>query len=230
MKSNLDQMLKIKNESATSADLFFYGQIVSSWWGAWDMTDQYPERIKNFLSSIGTKELHIYINSPGGSVFASMAIVNMLRRYPGRKICQVDGVAASSASAIALCGDELIMPRNTFLMIHRAAAGDVEGDAEQMRKYADLLESCENGILSVYEKQLKAGVSIDTVKALMMKETWMSAEEAAQYFNVKITDAILEPAAVFQGSYLNKAPKSLKNAVGIALERERLRMLGLKKI
>lgn len=229
MKNELDKMLEIKNVSPTSADLYFYGSIVSSWLGAWDNADQYPENIKNFLNGATGKTLNIYINSPGGAVFAAMAIVNMLRRHVGRKICHVDGVAASSASVIALCGDELIMPRNTFLMIHPASAY-AGGNSGELRKYAEILESCDNAILSVYEQALKQEVSIDAVKELYSAETWLSAEEAAKYFNITVAEAIAEPAAVYQGPYLDHAPQSLRNAVGLALERERIRMLDLKKI
>ena len=72
---------EVKNETATSADLYFYGDIVSDWWGAWQEEDQYPEAIKNFLSGQQGKSLNIYINSGGGSVFAGIAIYNMIRRF-----------------------------------------------------------------------------------------------------------------------------------------------------
>ena len=66
--------LEIKNQTDTSADLFFYGDIVSDWWGAWQDEDQYPDAIKNFLNEQQGKDLNVYINSGGGSVFAGIAI------------------------------------------------------------------------------------------------------------------------------------------------------------
>lgn len=71
--NNLKQFLTVKNETLTSADLYFYGDIVSDWWGAWTDADQYPEAIRDFLTAQEGKNLNIYINSGGGSVFAGIA-------------------------------------------------------------------------------------------------------------------------------------------------------------
>ena len=119
VKDNLSEFLALKNKSAESVDLFFYGDIVSSWFGAWDNSDQYPSAIRDFLNEADGRRLNIYINSPGGAVFAGMAIYNMLKRYPGHKTCHVDGLAASIASVIAFAADEVIIPKNAFLMVHR---------------------------------------------------------------------------------------------------------------
>ena len=73
--------LEIKNMTDTTADLYFYGDIVSDWWGAWQNEDQYPDAIKNFLSNAEGKDLNVYVNSGGGSVFAGMAIYNMIKRH-----------------------------------------------------------------------------------------------------------------------------------------------------
>ena len=75
---------EIKNITDTTADLYFYGDIVSDWWGAWQEEDQYPDAIKNFLAEANGRDLNIYINSGGGSVFAGIAIYNMLKRYKQR--------------------------------------------------------------------------------------------------------------------------------------------------
>lgn len=60
--------LEIKNETDTKADLYFYGDIVSDWWGAWQNEDQYPNAVKEFLDGQQGKDLNVYINSGGGSV------------------------------------------------------------------------------------------------------------------------------------------------------------------
>lgn len=104
---NLSSVLEIKNETKDNAELYFYGDIVSSCLGAWDDTDQYPESIKKFLDNVKGKDLDIYINSGGGSVFAGMAIYNMLKRHKGFKTVYIDGLAASIASVIALAGDKV---------------------------------------------------------------------------------------------------------------------------
>ncbi len=147
----LQKILQVKNQTTNSADLYFYGDIVSDWWGAWTESDQYPEAIKNFLNGQEGKDLNIYINSGGGSVFASLAIYNMLKRHTGKKTVTVDGVAASGASVIAMAGDEIIIPENAFLMIHRAWV-DTTGNAEELRACADYLERLDEGILAIYKE------------------------------------------------------------------------------
>ena len=148
----MGKFYEFKNATETSVDLYFYGDIVSDWWGARQEEDQYPEAIKNFLAEANGKDLNIYINSGGGSVFAGIAIYNMLKRYPGKKTVHVDALAGSIASVIAFSDSEApTIPSNAYLMIHKPWAG-CEGNAIEMRKMADTLDAVEAGILSVYEE------------------------------------------------------------------------------
>ena len=111
---------EIKNITDTTADLYFYGDIVSDWWGAWQEEDQYPDAIKNFLAEANGRDLNIYINSGGGSVFAGIAIYNMLKRYQGKKHCFVDALAGSIASLFPFVdSDKPTIPKNAYLMIHK---------------------------------------------------------------------------------------------------------------
>lgn len=187
-KDSLKQFLSVKNETLTSADLFFYGDIVSDWWGAWSDTDQYPEAIREFLKGCEGKDLNIYINSAGGSVFAGIAIYNMLSRHKGFKTVHVDGMAASIASVIALAGDRVIVPSNAFLMIHKPWA-ECTGNADDCRKMADDLDAVEAGILNVYKAHLAEGVTIEDIQRMVAEETWLNGEEAAKYFAVETGEA-----------------------------------------
>ena len=67
----------------------------------------------------GTENINIHINSGGGSVFGGIAIYNMLRRNNAHKTVYVDGLAASIASVIMMAGDEIVMPKNATVMIHK---------------------------------------------------------------------------------------------------------------
>ena len=80
---------EIKNETDKQADLYFYGDIVSDWWGAWQDEDQYPNAVKDFLTAQAGKDLNIYINSGGGSVFAGIAIYNMIQRHATKNKVQI---------------------------------------------------------------------------------------------------------------------------------------------
>ena len=198
---------EVKNETENKADLYFYGDIVSDWWGAWQDEDQYPNAVKDFLTAQAGKDLNIYINSGGGSVFAGIAIYNMIQRHATKNKVQiyVDGLAGSIASVIAFAGSEPPkIPSNAFFMIHNPWSYG-EGNAAELRKMADDLDEIAIGMLNIYGKHLKDDVSIDTIKELMDAETWLNGEEAAKYFNVEVTDAKEYAAAV--GDYMGRADR-----------------------
>lgn len=210
-KDNLKDLLQVKNQTSTTADLYFYGDIVSSWWGAWDDTDQYPESIKNFLDEHKNKDLNIYINSGGGSVFAGLAIYNMLKRHEGQKTVYIDGLAASISSVIALAGDKVVIPNTASFMIHKPW-GWTSGNANDFRKMANDLDSIEKCILNVYEENLKDGVSIDTIKQMVDEETWLTGEEVCNYFNVELGEEknIVACSSEYFNSYKH-VPTKFKN-------------------
>ena len=208
-KDNLEKILEIKNSTSDSADLYFYGDIVSSSWGAWEQEDQYPLAIQNFLKGQEGKNLNIYINSGGGSVFAGMAIYNMLKRHTGFKTVRVDGVAASIASIIALAGDKIIIPANAFFMIHKPW-GSVTGDANELREKADLLDAIEETALSIYKENLKNEDDLEVIKQMVQDETWLTGEEASKYFNIEVSDSV--DAVACNGDILekyNKTPRKI---------------------
>ena len=210
-KDNLNSLLEIKNLTSTSADLYFYGDIVSSWWGAWDDTDQYPEKVKNFLDEAKGKDLNIYINSGGGSVFAGMAIYNMLKRHDGNKTVYVDGLAGSISSVIALAGDKVVIPRNAYMMIHKPWCSTY-GNANDLRDQADMLDKIEEGILNVYSENLKDGIELDEIKELVNAETWLTGDEASKYFNIEVSENVDAVACIsdYYDNY-NRVPKNFRN-------------------
>ena len=211
-KDNLIDFLQIKNQTETSVDLYFYGDIVSNWSGAWEEVDQYPERVRDFLKEHKGKDLNIYINSGGGSVFAGMAIYNMLKRHSGYKTVYVEGLAGSIASVIAMAGDTIIIPRNSFLMIHKPLVG-VFGNANSLRENADLLDKIENAIIDVYETKIHEGISLETIKKMVDEETWINGEEASKFFKVEVTEenkAIAKISSEYLENNAKEIPKELK--------------------
>lgn len=185
-KSNL---MTVKNLTDESADLYIYGEIIDNTDFKWDEYDVMPEDVKDALEKVnGLDELNIYINSPGGSVFAGLAIYNMLKRNEAKKIVHIDGVAASMASVIALVGDEVYMPSNAFMMIHKPLTIAI-GNATDFRKIADDLDTIESGLMQAYEDNLREGVDIEDVKEMVNDETWLNADEATKYFNVEVTES-----------------------------------------
>ncbi|MEK4871573.1 head maturation protease, ClpP-related [Niallia sp. FSL W8-1348] len=211
MKNKKKSLMTVKNLTSSSADLYIYGEIVNNTDWKWDESDVMPEDVLNALNQINDlSEVNIYINSPGGSVFAGLAIYNMLSRNKAKKIVHVDGVAASIASIIALAGDEIHIPSNAFMMIHKPLVG-MYGNATDLRKAADDLDALEEGLMNVYTDNLVEGVEADIIRDMLQNETWLNGDEVAKYFNVKVTEAKNYAASAVD--YLNKYEKTPKTLI-----------------
>lgn len=183
--------MTIKNQTDSSADLFFYGDIVSeTWQSEWYEDDMAPGDVKEFLDQLdGTENINIHINSGGGSVFGGIAIYNMLRRNNAHKTVYVDGLAASIASVIMMAGDEIVMPKNATVMIHKPSASYffTTKNADDLRKDADSLDTCQEAIMQTY--MTKAKVDKEEIEQKVNDETWLTGEEVAELFDVKVEEA-----------------------------------------
>lgn len=173
---------EIKNEANDTVELLVYGTIDDNqWWG-----DVGAVEFAKELASITSNNITVRINSVGGNVFAGLAIYNSLRQHKAKITVRVDGLAASAASIIAMAGDEIIMPLGTMMMIHNAWTY-AAGNAEQLRETADMLDSVDGSIVSVYKA--KTGLSEDEIKDIMANDTWLSANEAlSKGFATQIED------------------------------------------
>lgn len=156
----------------------------------------YGVSAKNFLNDlrgIKASEVDVEINSPGGDVFAGIAIHNGLRASGKMINVKVMGLAASAASLIAMAGDTIEMPANAFMMIHNPW-GFAMGDAEEMRNTADTLDKIGTSLVATYAK--RTGKDADEIAAMLNAETWLTADEAlAQGFATKVTDAVAAKAS-----------------------------------
>ena len=188
--------MEIKNEAEQNAELFIYGDIVGSTWDKWQNEDTCPQDVQDFLKQLdGQQNIDIYINSGGGDVYGGLAIYNMLKRNSANKTVHVDGLAASAASVIALAGDTVIIPNTAQFMIHNPWVFLFGGyNIDDCQKLVSDLQNCGQTILNVYAENLKEGVDINTVKQMMDDETWMTGEEAAQYFNIQVEETEITAA------------------------------------
>lgn len=209
--------LEIKNQTTESADLYFYGDIVSSSWESWwEDEAKCPQDITDFLKEIeNTQDLNIYINSGGGSVFAGIAIYNLLKRHPGNKTVHVDGLAASIASVIAMAGDKIIIPSNAQLMIHKPLCC-CGGNADDFRKTADILDNAQKSITSIYMENVKEGVTEDQITELINNESWFIGSEAANYFNIEVEEQseLVACTSEYFNKYKNTPEKLLEHEFG----------------
>ena len=177
--AELKELMQLKNETDESVDLYLYGDIVSGWWGKWEDEDTYPAEIRDFLQSAGGRDINVHINSGGGSVFAGMAIYNLLAHYSGTVTAYVDGMAASIASVIALAADRTVMRTGSVMMIHKPALVMMGVyNADELMKLASDIDAVQRCIMQVYEKHGKIDTS--EIEEKVNAETWLPAEEAAE--------------------------------------------------
>ena len=146
--------------------------------GAWYRTIG-PESVSDFLATCAPGErVKIEINSPGGAVIPGMAMANSIKNSQAHVVAHVTGIAASMASVIACACHEVQMEEGSFLMIHNPW-GWAEGDAEEMRKEAEVLDTMKAGIMGFYRGKFPSK-SEEEISALMDEETWWTGDEALE--------------------------------------------------
>ena len=211
--------IEIRNQTDNEVEICFYGDINSDSMGEWSKyfpDDKCPSDIKEFFEQLSDdiEKIHVHINSGGGSVFGGIAIYNLLKNHKAEIIVHVDALAASIASVIAMAGDKIIIPKNAQLMIHKPMAL-VSGNADEMRKEADVLDGCQKVILSTYMDHVKEGVTEKTINDLINAETWLNGEECQEYFNFDVEDSNEAVAAVSEYfDKYNNLPEKLKELTG----------------
>lgn len=149
-------------------EIFIYDEI-----GYWGTASN--EFVKDLALLADEPKLIINLNSPGGDVFDGIAIYQALLDHPAEITVKVNGLAASIASVITMAGDRVIMGARSQIMIHEGFTF-ASGDAQTMRKTADMLDRISDNIAAVYAD--RAGGDPIMWRDRMREETWFSAEEA----------------------------------------------------
>lgn len=149
------------------AEINLYGDI-----GSWGIT---AAAFVEELKTVDATEIKLSISSPGGEVFDGLAIHNALRSHRAKVMVQVDSLAASIASVIAMAGDRITMSPHSQMMIHDAQ-GVACGSPEEMREYAEFLDRQSENIAAVYAE--RAGGTKTQWRKRMQAETWYFADEA----------------------------------------------------
>ncbi len=152
----------------TTPDVLYLYDEISAYWGV-TAADFVGE-----LMGFGGRDFELHVNSPGGDVFEGLAMLNSLRAYPGKVTAVVDGIAASAASFLLMGANEVVMSKNSELMIHDAW-GLCIGDATDMAAMSTRLDQVSANIASVYAER---GDDAETWRARMRAETWYGADEA----------------------------------------------------
>jgi ATP-dependent protease ClpP protease subunit len=174
----------------------------------WDGSGVDPLAVAQALAGLGNAPVRFRIHSPGGDAFDGRAIASAIASYGGPTVAQIDGLAASAASYIALAADSVEMAPGSFFMIHEGWTFAM-GNKGDMLQVASMLETFDNSIIADYARQ--TGNTPEQVTEWLETETWMEAADALTY---GFADSILgegdgSASALFDLSAYAKAPKAL---------------------
>lgn len=188
-----------------TGEIWLYDQVGDGYFGG--MSAKTFVKELTALGKVDTVNLHI--NSPGGNVFDGIAIYNALKSHPARVVVDVDGVAASIASVIAMAGNEIRIADNAMMMIHDPYTVSV-GNAAELRKSADLLEQVGGVIVDTYAK--RTGKAPADIAAMMAEETWFTAQDAVEhgFADQHTTELRVAACANFDFSAFRRTPDRIK--------------------
>lgn len=179
------------------------------------------------------EELRVIINSPGGDVQAGQEIYSILKDVKNHVTIEVQSMAASAASMIAMAGDTVKMSPVALLMIHNASTC-TSGDYRDMQHTADVLQTVNTAIMQAYIA--KTGKTEDELREMMDKETWLTANQCIEHGFADeiikdekqsiITNAMIGRLSVTDEMIAKvKAEKAAKDAADAAAEAEKAALL-----
>jgi ATP-dependent Clp endopeptidase proteolytic subunit ClpP len=194
----------------TATDIWIYDVIGDDWFDPSLTAKELCQKIV----AIETPEIVLHFNSPGGSVSDGVAIYNALRTHPATVTSLIEGWTGSIATVVALAADSVRMFDNTMFMIHNPWGVNV-GNAREMREYADYLDRVGDLMSKVYLERCTKPEG--ELQEALDAETYLTAEQAAEWGFV---DAVLEsrmPAAACDSSVLESLGYRSPNAIGRTL-------------
>lgn len=176
----------IANFDGVNAEITMYGEICDKqpidWWTGEAEPGEYitPEGFLEDLKIIkNAQNITIKLNSCGGDLYTGLAIHNALKSLKKNITVDVEGVAASAGSIIMCAGDNVRVHVGSIVMIHGVAA-ELKGywGLDDLKKQVRSFDTSENAIAEIYSQ--KTGISVDKLRSMMDKETWMTGREAVE--------------------------------------------------
>lgn len=191
----MQQFFKVNN-AAPVPELLIYGYIGAEYDGGVTAND--------FVTALKALEqnntaINVRINSPGGSVFEGLAIYNAIKCSASVINTYIDGIAASMGSVIALAGKRVYISSVARMMTHQAS-GAVFGKSGEMKAYAELMDSLNKTINSIYAEKTGMDEAACTAKFLGTSDKWFTAKEAIE---CKLADEIYSSQINVSGITLN---------------------------
>jgi ATP-dependent Clp protease protease subunit len=169
------------------------------------LPEEIAAQLKTFEQA-GHKAVDVFVNSPGGEVFAGITLHNLLMRSTLDVIMHVDGLAASAASLVLMAGDKIIAAPSSIVMIHSAWTV-AAGNADQFEQAAREMRTVDQSIAGIYAA--RTGQSLEKIREMLAAETWLGAEDAKALGFVDEIAAAEETPAPAERKTNNKARETL---------------------
>lgn len=166
-----------------------------------------PKLFRDELNA-GRGRVKLWLNSPGGDVFAASQIYTALKEYKDGVDVYIDGIAASAASVIAMAGENVLMSPTSLIMIHNPTTSLTRGNRDEMAKAIAALDEIKKSIVSAYV--LKTKLPRDEISKMMDAEKFLNAEDAVK---LGFADKIL---------YKNKGEKKIMNVRNLIEKRNEI--------
>lgn len=193
--------LEVKNTSNTASEIYIMGDIVDEQWTDEDVT---PAWFKDeFEKAKKAKNIHLFVNSGGGSVFAGLAIHNIIKNSKAWVVTHIMGIAASTASWMIMPSNKIHMPLNSLMFTHLPSSF-AAGNKNDFLKQVEFLDKVEGVIAESYMRNEDKFTKEQIIDA-MVKETWFDGQQA---FDAGFID-VLEPAVKME----NKAGLLVVNGI-----------------
>jgi ATP-dependent Clp endopeptidase proteolytic subunit ClpP len=183
------------------ACIFIYGDI-----------DNYDGKVEDVVSELLAiqqryNKIEVHINSNGGEVYSGIAIVNAFKSSPADISIYIDGIAASMASVIALCGRPLYMSKYSRIMLHSVKVG-IYGDKEDLRVTIEEIEALENTLCELVAGKMNKTPEEIKTSYFDGKDHWITASEA---LNLGLIDGIYDVEPVPDNSTTEQIYKIFNN-------------------
>lgn len=133
-----------------------------------------PKKVEDAINN-ADDDVELDVASNGGDVFAASEIYTMLKNFNGKVVVNIQGLAASAASVIAMAGDQVNMSPTAQMMIHKAWTVTM-GNSDDLEHDSKMMDSTDQSIANAYEA--KTGLDRNEILKMMGDETWMTAQQA----------------------------------------------------
>ena len=193
----------VENELEDSAEITMYGEVVQDrprrYWDEEKDNERLYIVLGEFLKDLekvkNRRSITVRINSPGGELYAGIAIMNRLGELDGEVVTVVDGLAASAASIILQGGKRRKVHKGSLVMVHGASSFFFGYyNRKQLKERADQLDAANRTAIEAYAQ--RTGLEREEISALLDQTVWMTGQEA---IDKGFADELVEGGSVSMG-------------------------------